>query len=1114
MDPAPRSTPVSGGRHELVHRLAQGYLGGLWVARRSASAPGPTLALLRRITFTSGIPEEAEQRLAESAWDAMGIRHANVLKLSEVVHAERTLDVVYEYVDAQPLQSLMLRANIRRQLFPVNVALRVIADLLLGIEAMQRTAEELQAGGGFGGLSPESVLVTREGTTLLCDALVASTAAGIEEFGRNPAKLGYAAPEQLAARPLPPATDVFGCAVLLWELLAARRFLLGPRPALERRLREHQLPDLKQVLKGDREVAPSLLALIDRALAADPFARPAGPAELRQALLSCGQDVCDAREVARYFADLTGTASERRSGEPSLAPRSAPAVRGRAPGSEGEDQPPLSENTPVAQASVAPSLDKVAAWLDDEPTGHWTSRSSSFRPPRTGRDAGADANGVESGPEPSAAPITPPITRSARQKEKAEPSAAKPVALQSTVPRASSQPSLIPKVAPRALTPSPTKAAAAKATTQPLRLSKAAPKPASQKPPAPKAPPAKTITQPALPKAKAASLAPSAPGSTTNSAGASSSNTAVPASSARTPHKDATPVAPAVAVLTRPVLAIGEPLANPPPSLPRPVEAPPPFAKSPPSTPTLTGATPFLEPPPLPEPSPPPPAVTPTAPLVMQPSVVRHVVREIRSPTTKTPTVPVSPLSRSRSSAPPPHPPQPAEAAGFVSVPPAIQSARDSNIPGAPPAPVVEKPPLEAPPPPPLPQVERKLAASSRNKLLLVAALVLGVFMLILVLLRPAEPPWGALASRGASRPGSPSGEQKTPLLVPPVPAAAAPAAVTAHGDAAADSLAPSVETSAATTAGDAGPTQLAEANVAASAAANLSPPPANEPAAARTTAPAALNGPLPAGALDDDLLLAAFNFESPSEVTSCRQKAAEVSKAAAKKTPKSQLVLARRALVRGQRTRAHQILCEVSARDPRTLPLQRDLTDLALRIGDAEQAQFLAERSLGRSKNDPVLLGLWGDALAETRNVPVARRAWLSLLAGNDDARRSARLANGFATLGRRALKRAAFADSRRFFRRALILSQGDAAASLGYGESLLRLDEGRAALVWLERAARAFPKDSQAQLLLGEALYETGDATAARQAWKSAISLRPKDQKLRKRIARATRERQSSNN
>jgi serine/threonine-protein kinase len=447
------------------------------------------MALVRRITFTSRVPEEAEQRLAESAWDAMGITHANVLRLSEVVHAERTLDIVYDYVDAQPLQSLMLRANIRRQLFPVDVALRVIADLLQGVEAMQRTASELQAGGGVGGLSPESVLVTREGTTLLCDALVASTAASIDEFGRNPAKLGYAAPEQLTGRPLPPATDVFACAVLLWELLAARRFLLGPRPALERRLREHQLPDLKQALKGDREISPALLSLIERALAADPRARPAGPAELRSELLVC-QHVCDAREVARYFAELTGTSSERRPGDASLPPRATARIE-QAPSAAG-DEAPLSENTPVRK-SVAPALDKVAAWLDDEPTGHWTSRSSSFRPPRAGRD---ELDGAESMPEPSVAPPTPPASRAARSKEKAEPSAAKPVALQSTVPRASAQPSLIPKGPPRALTPSPAKAAAAKATTQPLRLSK----PSSHKPPAAKAS-VKTTTQPALPRA-------------------------------------------------------------------------------------------------------------------------------------------------------------------------------------------------------------------------------------------------------------------------------------------------------------------------------------------------------------------------------------------------------------------------------------------------------------------------------------------------------------------------------------------------------------------------------------------------------------------------------------
>ncbi|MET0413746.1 MAG: tetratricopeptide repeat protein, partial [Polyangiaceae bacterium] len=1088
MDSAPRSEPVSSGRHELVQRLAQGYLGGLWVARRGASTPGPALALVRRITLTNRIPEEAEQRLAESAWDAMGIRHDNVLRVSEVVHAERTLDVVYDYVDAQPLQSLMLRANIRRYLFPAPVALRIVADLLLGIEAMHRTASELEAGVGAGGLSPESVLVTREGNTLLCDALVASTAATIEEFGRNPAKLGYAAPEQLTMRTPPPATDVFGCAVLLWELLAARRFLLGPRPALERRLREHQLPDLRQSLKGDREIAPELIALIERALSADARERPAGPAELRQAILSCGQEVGDVRDVARYFADLTGTASERRP-DPSLPPRADDTLHGLTPSDRGGV--PSSENTPVARVSVAPTLDKVAAWLDnDEPSAHWTSRSSNYRPPGvTGRDDASEAL-PESTPQPSAPPpVTPPASRVAREKDKAEPSAAKPVALQATVPRASSQPSLIPKSAPRAPTPNPGKVAATKATTQPLRLSKAAPKPPSHSPLSSKVTPKpssqsplsrkvtpmpssqsfatkpKAITQPALPKAKAASLAPAPPAASS------------------------VPAEPVVAVLTRPVLAIGEPLANPPSTeAQRSAQPEPPVAKSPASTPTLIGA-PSLEPPPLPEPSPPPPQVTPTAPLLMEPSVVRHVVREIRAPRpTKTPTVPVSPLARSRSAPPPPHPPQPAEKAGFASVPAAIQSARDSNIPGAPPNPVVPKAPIEAPLPLVVPQLEHKLAASSRNKLLLAAAVVLGAFMLVLVLLKPAEPPWAGPGNKpadGTMLPSAPAENVKTGAIMPP--AAATPAAAGADAGTEATPAA-----SAAAGASDAGAQKLAAASLEQTAVSE-----------AMAAAAGMLSGPLPQGALHDELLLAAFGAESQSDDTSCRDRNVVVSKAAAKKTPKSQLVIARRALVRGQRTRAHQILCEVSARDPKAAPLQRDLTDLALRVGDGEQAQFLAERALGRKK-DPVLLGLWGDALAQTHNIPVARDAWLSLLDKGDEARRGARLASAFSGLGQRALKKKNYSDAQRFFRRALILGKGDAAAGLGYGEALLRLGESRAALVWLERAGQTFPKDAQAQALLGEALYETGDAAAAKKAFKSAVSLRPKDQKLRRRIAR----------
>jgi serine/threonine-protein kinase len=297
-----------------VHRVAQSYLGSLWIALDKREGEPGKQALLRQLQLPGNTPVEARQGIARAARDAIELRHPNVLSVLEVLEEGQSLAIAYEHAEAEPLRSLQSWANLRGLSFPVGVSLKIVSDLLRGVEATHAASVAPAVSSPFGGLAPDSVGVSRNGDTRLCDPLIASCATLLEGIGFNTAKLAYAAPEQVhAVAPLTPPSDVFTCGAILWELLAARRLLSGSRVAIERKLLEHDLPSLSSNLRSDAQVPRGLLELVDRALSADAAKRPQTPALLREEIERCGHEVASLEQVAQFVGKLSGQRFDRRS---------------------------------------------------------------------------------------------------------------------------------------------------------------------------------------------------------------------------------------------------------------------------------------------------------------------------------------------------------------------------------------------------------------------------------------------------------------------------------------------------------------------------------------------------------------------------------------------------------------------------------------------------------------------------------------------------------------------------------------------------------------------------------------------------------------------------------
>ncbi|MDQ1009604.1 serine/threonine protein kinase [Streptomyces sp. V4I23] len=319
---------VAGGRYQLRDLLGEGGMASVYLAYDSAL---DRQVAIKTLHTELGREQSFRERFRREAQAVAKLSHTNIVSVFDT--GEDELDgslmpyIVMEYVEGQPLGSV-LAADIQQYgAMPADKALKVTADVLAALE----TSHEM--GLVHRDIKPGNVMMTKRGVVKVMDFGIArAMQSGVTSMTQTGMVVGtpqYLSPEQALGRGVDARSDLYSVGIMLFQLLTGRLPFDADSPLAIAYAHVQEEPVAPSTI--NRSLTPAMDALVARALKKNPNERFPSAAAMRD-------------ECARVAgAGLTG----------------APVIIGGAPASSGSGVgsavfPPLDQATPAPQSVQTP----------------------------------------------------------------------------------------------------------------------------------------------------------------------------------------------------------------------------------------------------------------------------------------------------------------------------------------------------------------------------------------------------------------------------------------------------------------------------------------------------------------------------------------------------------------------------------------------------------------------------------------------------------------------------------------------------------------------------------------------------------------------------------------
>jgi serine/threonine-protein kinase len=274
------------GRYRIVRPLARGGMGVVYLGRVEGAAGFSKPVVVKTVLTSFGREEETERLFAREARILSNLNHPGVVAVIDFGRVGDACVMVLEYVHGYHLLQWLRFVTETRGKVQVEHAVHAILSVLDTLDYAHRLAgpDGTPLGIVHRDISPANVLIDQAGHIKLSDfgiARMSDDEAKTQE-GLFRGTLPYAAPETLHGSSVSPKVDQYGCAAILYHLLAGKNPFKGgdPHQTMTRVLTHHPPP----LSSWRKDVPKEIDAAVLRAISKEPEERFANVAEFAEAI--------------------------------------------------------------------------------------------------------------------------------------------------------------------------------------------------------------------------------------------------------------------------------------------------------------------------------------------------------------------------------------------------------------------------------------------------------------------------------------------------------------------------------------------------------------------------------------------------------------------------------------------------------------------------------------------------------------------------------------------------------------------------------------------------------------------------------------------------------------